>query len=137
VGVSSAAPAALFTVIRRSRAFEGWRLQPVNLRSTNSDITTMPCLTVLWIHSFCYSGSYWCSLLINRWRYCRISNRCNILIKGTTFLELASTCFMLSSLQDVNASKKIKRKENDFMAVYLCLLVIKYKPLKIFLQNKN
>jgi hypothetical protein len=44
-------------------------------------------------------------LLINRWRYCRISNRCNILIKGTTFLELASTCFMLSSLQDVNAKK--------------------------------
>jgi hypothetical protein len=39
---------------------------------------------------------------------------------------------MLSSLQDVNA-KKIKRKEKyDFMAVYLCLLVIKYKPLKIF-----
>jgi hypothetical protein len=71
---------------------------------TNSDITTMPCLTVLWIHSFAVVVTG--ALLINRWRYCRISNRCNILIKGTTFLELASTCFMLSSLQDVNASKK-------------------------------
>jgi hypothetical protein len=57
--------------------------------------------------------------------------QCNILIKGTTF-ELASTCFMASSLQDVNASKKRGRKKYDFMAVYLCLLVIKYKPLKIF-----
>jgi hypothetical protein len=94
----------------------------------------MPCLTVLWIHfaTVVVTGA----LLINRWRYCRISNRCNILIKGTTFLELASTCFMLSSLQDVNASKKIKRKEKyDFMA-YLCLLVIKCKPLKIFFKIK-
>jgi hypothetical protein len=47
------------------------------------------------------------ALLINRWRYCRISNRC--LDKGTTFLELASTCFMLSSL-DVNASKNKEGK---------------------------
>jgi hypothetical protein len=42
---------------------------------------------------------------------------------------------MLSSLQDVNASKKIKRKEYDFIMVYLCLLVIKCKPLKS-LQKK-
>jgi hypothetical protein len=90
-------------------------------RSTNSDIT-MPL--VLWIHSFCYG----LLVLINRWRYCRISNRCNILIKGTTFLELASTCFMLSSLQDVNAKKNKEKEKYDFMAVYLCLLVIKYKP---------
>jgi hypothetical protein len=42
---------------------------------------------------------------------------------------------MLSSLQDVNASKKNKEEgKYDFMAVYLCLLV-KYKPLKN-LQNK-
>jgi hypothetical protein len=33
--------------------------------------------------------------------------------------------------------KKIKRKEKyDFMAVYLCLLVIKCKPLKIFFKIK-
>jgi hypothetical protein len=54
VGVSSAAPAALFTVYVEQERFEAdylWRLQPVNLAGTN-DITTMPCLTVLWIHSF-------------------------------------------------------------------------------------
>jgi hypothetical protein len=39
---------------------------------------------------------------------------------------------MASSLQDVNASKKIKRKEKyDFMAVFM-FVIIKYKPLKIF-----
>jgi hypothetical protein len=42
---------------------------------------------------------------------------------------------MLSSLQDVNASKKKKKKENMISWQYLCLLVIKYKPLKS--QNKN
>jgi hypothetical protein len=62
----------------------------------------------------CYSGITG-SLLIN-WR--RISNRCNILIKGTTFLELASTCFMLSSLQDVNASKN---KEEENMISWQCI----------------
>jgi hypothetical protein len=57
-----------------------------------------------------------------RWRYCRIINRCNILIKGTTFLELVSTCFTLSSLQDVNVIKKIKRSKIWFhSSVFVCL----------------
>jgi hypothetical protein len=110
-------------VAEQQQRFEAdylWRLQPVNLASTNSDITTMPCLTVLWIHSFA-TVVVKVFLLINRWRYCRISNR-NILIKGTTFFELASTCFMLSSLQDVNVSKKIKRKEN--MISWQCIYVL-------------
>jgi hypothetical protein len=105
---SSAAPAALFTVYVEQERFEAdylWRLQPVNLAEHQQRYHN-DALPDRAVDSFlCYSGSYWCSLLINRWRYW-ISNRCNILIKGTTFLELASTCFMLSSLQDVNASKK-------------------------------
>jgi hypothetical protein len=97
-----------------------WRL-PVNLAEHQQRYHN-DALPDRAVDSFlCYSGSYWCSL-INRWRYCRISNRCNILIKGTTFLELASTCFMLSSLQDVNASKKKKRKENmiSWQCIYVC-----------------
>jgi hypothetical protein len=68
VGVSSAAPAALFTVyVEQQQRFEAdylWRLQPVNLAEHQQRYHN-DALPDRAVDSFlCYSGSK-CSLLIN------------------------------------------------------------------------